>query len=446
MEREEAQRLCERLLGYVKKGEAEVLLHWRDDALTRFACNQIQQHINRRSLDLTLRVLHDGRVGKASTNMTDDESLKACARAAEEMLPHMPQDPEQLPLPEPQDYRQQNPYDGETHAFGPAMRAERVAPAFARAEKEGVEVAGILSVGASCVSIANSKGLFAYHLRTDASFRTTVLTETSAGWAADTSHKVADINFDEVVERAFRKALESQNPRDVEPGEYDVVLEPEAVGELLSYMGWAGFGGLAFLEGRSFISGKIGQKVMDEKVTIHDDAYHPLAAGMPFDFEGMPRKSVTLIEKGIARAVVHSRKTAKKAGTQTTGHALPEPNAYGPIPLNPLLEAGDSSLEEMIEKTERGILVTQFHYTNLMEPMRLTMTGITRNGTFMIENGRIAYPVKNLRFTESLVKAFSSVEMVGRELRRCAGFFFGGAVVPALKVRNFRFTSVSESK
>jgi len=446
MERDEAKRLCERLLGYVRKGEAEVTLFWRDDALTRFACNQIQQHINRHSLTLTLRVLRDGRVGKASTNMTDEESLRKCAEAAEEMVPHMPADPEQLPLPEPQDVREQNPYDAETHAFGPAARAERVGPAFARAEKEGIEVAGILSVGATVVAIANSKGLFNYHLRTDASFKMTAITETSAGWAAGISHRVSDIDFDGVIEKAVEKALRSQNPRPIEPGEYDVVLEPEAVGELLSYMGWAGFGGLAFLEGRSFVSGKLGEKILDEKVTIRDDAYHPLAAGMPFDFEGMPRKSVVLVEKGVAKGVVHSRKTAKKAGVEPTGHGLPEPSPYGPVPLNMLLEPGDATLQQMIEETERGILVTQFHYTNLIEPMRLTMTGITRNGTFWIEKGKIAHPVTNLRFTESLVKAFSSVEMVGRDLTKCAGFFFGGAVVPAMKIRAFRFTSVSESR
>lgn len=446
MERGEALGVCERLLGYVKGGEAEVVLLWRDDALTRFACNQIQQHINRKSVKISLRVLREGRVGRATTNMTDEESLRRCAESAEAMLPHMPPDPDQLPVPEPHEYKEQNPYDAETHAFGPGERVSAVEPAILRARKEGIEVAGILSVGASVVVVANSRGLFAYHIRTDASFKVTAITETSAGWASSLSHRISDIDFDGVVERAFSKALESQKPKEIEPGEYDVVLEPEAVGELLSYMGYAGFGGLAFLEGRSFISGRVGEKVLDEKVTIRDDAYHPLAVGVPFDFEGMPRKSVTLIEHGVAKGVVHSRKTAKKSGAEPTGHGLPEPNPYGPVPLNILLEPGGTTLQQMIESTEKGLLVTQFHYTNLIEPMRLTMTGITRNGTFWIEKGRISHPVKNLRFTESLVKAFSNVEMVGEDLRRCAGFFFGGAVVPAVKIRSFRFTSVSESK
>ncbi len=445
MQREWLEELAGKTLALVREGEAEVTIFGNDGALTRFANNQIEQHVHRRGLEISVRVLKDGRVGKASTNMTDESALTRCVRAAEAMLPHMPPDPEQLDLPGPQDYRESEHFDAGTAECAPERRAQLVRPLLERARKEDVTAAGILSNGASVMALANSRGLFAYNRRTEASYSVTVMTDDSAGWAREGRPDMGGIDYDAVVERAMRKAVDGRGAKGIEPGEYDVVLEPAAVGDLLLFFGWAGFGGQAFVEGRSFMSGKIGEKLLDEKVTMEDDAYHPLSGGVPFDFEGMPRRKVTLIERGVARSVVHSRKTAKRAGVETTGHGLPEPNAYGALPLNLLLHPGGSSLEEMIASTERGILVTQFHYTNVIDPMKLVLTGITRSGTFWIENGKVSHPIKNLRFTESMLKAFSNVEALGKTLYRTEGFFGGGPVVPAVKIRDFRFTSVSES-
>jgi predicted Zn-dependent protease len=226
------------------------------------------------------------------------------------------------------------------------------------------------------------------------------------------------------------------------PGAYVVVLEPAAVTDILEFMAWFGFGGLGFVEGRTFMAGKLGQKVLGDNITILDDAYHSLQQGLPFDFEGLPRQRLTLVENGVAKAVVHDRVTARRAQTQTTGHALPQPSAEGPYPLDLVLSSGNSSVEEMISSTERGILVTRFHYTNLVEPMDLVLTGMTRDGTFLIEKGKVAAPLKNLRFTQSVVEALREVELISREQKTTHSDWGPGSyTAPALKIRRFNFSS-----
>jgi len=445
MERDELKRICEKVLSLVRAPEAEVLVNASRSSLTRFANNQIEQNVNDSGVSVSLRVIENRRVGRASCNMLDDEALERMVRSAEEMTKFVPEDQEYLPLPEPQHYEKLDAFVEATAKATPKDRAESIGGFLKRARRQKVTAAGIVSTGDSAVALANNKGVFAYHRQTQADYSVTVMTDGSAGWARELGRDFSAIDFDGVSERALRKALDSRNPKKVEPGEYDVVLEPAAVADLAVFLSWLAFGALPFIEGRSYLSGKLGEKVFDEKLTIDDDVFHPLSGGMPFDFEGMPRKKVRLIEKGVAKAVVHSRKTAKKMNTESTGHGLPEPNSSGPLPLNLVIHPGESSLEEMIASTERGILVTQFHYTNTIDPMKMVLTGMTRNGTFFIKNGKVAYPIKNLRFTESLVKAFSNIETIGKTLHRAEGFFGGGPVVPAMKIKNFRFTSLSES-
>jgi predicted Zn-dependent protease len=189
------------------------------------------------------------------------------------------------------------------------------------------------------------------------------------------------------------------------------------------------------------MSGRIGRRLLDERVTILDDVRHPGTIGIPFDFEGLPRKTVTLIEKGVARSVVYDRPTAAKEGVVSTGHALPQPNTSGPLPLNLVMQPGDATLEEMIASTEEGILVTHFHYTNLLDPIPLSVTGMTRDGTFRVRNGKVRHPLKNLRFTESVVEAFGRIEAIGREAIYTHAFWGGGTVCPPVKIRGFNFSS-----
>jgi predicted Zn-dependent protease len=291
------------------------------------------------------------------------------------------------------------------------------------------------------VGLANSSGLFAYNDYTSASFSVTVMADDSSGWADSTQPNIHAVHPEVLTSVALEKALAGRRPRALPPGEYDVILEPAAVAELLLFMAWDGFGALPYLEGRSFVSGRLGQKILSEKVMIVDDVYNHQTLGLNFDYEGMPRQRVVLVDGGVAKAVVHDRKTAKEAGTESTGHALPQPNTNGPMPLNLMLAGGDSSVDEMVASTDRGLLITHFHYTNILEPMTLMITGMTRDGVFWVEKGKVRHPVKNFRFTESVVKAFNQVEALGRETVYAHAFWGGGIVCPAAKIRGFNFSS-----
>jgi PmbA protein len=421
----------------------EVLLATQQDGLTRFGNNVVSQHIETGNTELVIRIQQGKRQGRASCNQFDRASLERMIKKAAQIASVQREDPALLPVPKPQKYQSLSHYVPETLAVTPDEKVERLHQAIAPCLKQKTTAAGIFSHGLQAIGVANSNGLFAYNAYTSSSFGVTVMTKDSSGWAEATHQSIASIHPDRLTAQALHKALSSRHPKSLPPGEYDVILEPAAVAELLLFMAWEGFGALPYLEGRSFVSGKMGQKVLSERVTIVDDAYHDQTIGLNFDYEGMPRRRVVLIDRGIAKAVVHDRKTAKVAGTETTGHALPQPNTSGPMPLNLMLIGGDSSVDEMIAETDRGLLITHFHYTNIIDPVTLAITGMTRDGIFLIRKGKIQYPVKNLRFTESVVKAFNQVEALGRETVYAHAFWGGGIVAPAVKIRGFNFSSAT---
>jgi len=442
MNSDKAREISERALSFTSADEAEVILQGGASSLTRFANNKIEQNVNESGYSISVRTAFGKKVGRASTNNFDDASLKKAVESAEIIAKFQKEDETLLALPEPQEYGKIDNYVEATAAFSPTDRADAVAGLINRCRTEsGLTTAGIFSDEAQYLALANSKGLFAYDRMTSAVFSGTVMTDDSAGWAEDNNKDVSKIDLEGVAETAIDKALKSREPVAIEPGEYTVVLEPAASANLVIFLGWLAFGGLAYQEGRSFLSGKLGEKVFGDNINIDDDVYHELSGGLPFDFEGIPRRKVALVENGVAKSVVHDRKTALKEGVESTGHGLPVPNTSGPIPLNVVFQPGGVSKEEMIASTKKGVLVTQFHYTNTVNPMKLMVTGMTRNGTFLIEDGKVTKPVKNMRMTESLVKILNNVDMIGKDLLKCRGFFGGGLVVPSLKVNNFTFSS-----
>jgi predicted Zn-dependent protease len=294
--------------------------------------------------------------------------------------------------------------------------------------------------------VANSLGVSAYVPATYADINTVIMSDTSAGYASALALDLNDLDFESTGEEALEKCLRSQDPRALEPGEYPVVLEPYAVQDFVQMMSYVGFGAMAFQEGRSFMTGKLGQQIADPRISIWDDGLGPDTIPWPFDVEGVPKQRVDLIENGIARGVVYdSYRAGKEEGKTSTGHAMPPPNALGPFPLNAVFSPGDATLDDMIGSTERGIYVTRFHYTRPVEPSRVVITGMTRDGTFLIENGEIAYPIRNLRFTQSYLEALNHVEMIGRDARLLAGIRDIARVsVPALKLGAFNFTGATE--
>jgi predicted Zn-dependent protease len=335
-------------------------------------------------------------------------------------------------------------FDEDTASTTPERRAEAVATLVAQVGP-GFQAAGAFDTGAAEIAVANTEGQFCYAPYTHTTLTTVVSGgEGGSGAAEVTAGRVEEVDPEALGRRAFQKARDSQNPREVEPGRYEVVLEPPAVDTLVAFLSYMGFGGRAIAEGRSPFSGKEGQRVAAESIDIFDDALSPLTLGIPFDFEGTPKRRVSIIERGVFRQGVHDRRSARMAGTESTGHALPPPNPEGPFPLNLFLAPGDSSVGEMVAATSRGLLVTRFHYSNVVHPIETTITGMTRDGTWLIERGEVAHPVKNLRFTQSILEALSNVELIGRETVLASEFFFAASRVPALKVSGFTFTSRTE--
>lgn len=442
MSREQTWELIQRALAFCQGGEAEIIFEQNRSSLSRFANNEIHQNVNENTSSLSVRCLLGKKAGRATTNRLDDEGLKAAAMMAIEAAVHQPEDPSVRPLPGRQEYAELKSFFPITASFGPEQRA-RIIQGIARACREKhCQGSGAFSSGDRVTALGMSTGAFAYSRGTSCELTLTVMAGEAVGGAVASSKNVEEINAEELGKTAIQKALTSRNPRALKPGKYAVVLEPVAVAGLIEHLAHPGFSALGVQEGRSFLTRKIGQRVFGENITIIDNVYDLKTQGIPFDYEGLPRKRVVLIEKGVARGVVHDRATAARDKVESTGHSLPQPNTLGPIPLNLVVAQGKSTLEEMIASTEQGILVTQVHYANVVDPMKMTITGMTRGGTFWIERGKISHPVKNLRFNQSLVEALNEVEMISRETSYAVESF--GVVAPAMKIRAFNFTSGTE--
>ncbi|MBM3500432.1 MAG: TldD/PmbA family protein [Armatimonadetes bacterium] len=417
----------------------EAVLTGGANHLTRFANNTIHQNVSQADVDLRVRAAFGKRVGVATTNDLSEAGIRRCVENAANIARHQAEDPDFIGLPEPAEYHSIAAACDTTVAFGPEQRAEAVASILAVAERDGLVASGAFATTPQALAVVNSLGVAARQAFAAADLNITMTGPTSTGRAACTAMDVAEVDAAQAAERAARKALASADPVTVEPGDYTIVLEEDAVGDLIGFLGYMGFGGKAFNEGRSFLSGKLGERVCGESITICDDGLDPGFLPLPFDFEGVPRRKVVVIDRGIARGVVHDRTTAAQAGVESTGHATPPPGAWGPYPMHLKLAPGDATLDEMIASTERGLLVTRFHYTNIVHPLRTELTGMTRDGTFLIEDGKLTRGVKNLRFTQSVLAALSNVEMIGKTPRIAEG-----CLVPALKVGSFHFSGATE--
>jgi predicted Zn-dependent protease len=322
------------------------------------------------------------------------------------------------------------------------------------AKKSGLTTAGIYSISENAEAVINSKGLATFHRQTSAEVSITMLAEDSSGWQKSNSPDVKSLDPVRLAEIAARKAKESSNPRELPPGKYTVILEPAAVLDLVGFMFWD-FSGMAILDQRSFLNNRIGTKLFGDNITIVDDVYHPLQSGPPYDGEGAGRKKLTLVEKGIIKRVAYARSTAAKmrdsefAGKAgeiaPTGHGLPLPNEIGEIPLNIvfLTPGGEQTVDQMIAGTERGILVTRLWYIRDVDPYEKMLTGMTRDGTFLVEGGKVKYGIRNFRFNQSIIEMLSSVEAMSHAVRASGEESFD-MVVPAMKVRGFNFTEVTK--
>lgn len=420
----------------------EVLLTRDDTAITRFAESRVHQNTARRDGEARVRVVVDGaRVGVVATNDLSPAGLRSAAQAAVEAARVTPPDETFPGLAPPSSYADAGADDDATGAATPADRAALVASMLSHLGS-GMVAAGTAETGRQEVAVVNSLGVAAYHAGTRASVTCLVSGDDSTGWAESTTAALSGIDTDDVASRAVGKVEAGRGPRDVDPGDYAVVLEPVAVATLVEWLCWLAFAGRDVVEGRSAISGRLGERVCSPLLTLVDDPLSPDMTGIPFDAEGVAKRVLPLISSGVAESVAHDRRSAAMGSTESTGHALPAPNPEGGVPMHPSLRPGTSSLEELVGGLERGLVVTRFHYTNAVHALSTTVTGMTRDGTFLVEDGVVVGGVRNLRFTQSVLDAFSTVEAVGRET--ALGSEFGGAVrVPALRLGRFHFSSAT---
>lgn len=438
----QAKELCHRVLSRCQDGAAEVLFSFSDSALTRFANNMIHQNVAERDAELMVRFFIGKQMGTATTNRLDESGLDEVVRRARVNAQASPADPDYPGLPEPATYTEVQPFDEITAEYTPEMRAHQVGVICRLAAEKGLNASGAFSTGAGELAIANSQGVFAHQVFTKADFQTVIMSEDSSGRAHGSAWKVNEINAEMLGRRAIETAERGRNPRMIEPGEYPVVLEHYVTEDILTMLNFYGMGAQSLLEGRSWMNDRLGQKVMDAKVTIWDDGLDPQGMPMAFDFEGVPRQCVEIVKEGVIIGPVYDRYTGAKTGKPSTGHALP-PNlrGMGPVATNLFMATGDTNVAEMIRSTKRGLYINRFWYTRLVHPRDCVITGMTRDGVFMIENGELAYPVKNLRFTQSYVQALGEVQGIGREAYLLASEFGGLSVrVPPLKLARFNFT------
>ena len=441
---EQCERLADAAFGAVDSAaDVEVVVNHQAEGLTRFANSQVHQNVARDDLVASVRVVLDGgRTGVVHVH-TDDPADVARGATEAAALARVSPPNDEYPGLAPAAPTDSVPVDEATLDAGPDDRATAVGAVLAEIPAD-LEAAGAYRTVASELAIFTTAGQRAYAPGSVATLTMVVMSPSSSGYAEDGGRGMSDIDPARTATRAVAKAVAGKDPVDVPAGAWPVVLEPPAVATVVQFLSYLGFGGREYLEGRSFATGHLGQQCVDTRLTVVDDALGPLATGHAFDYEGTPKQRVEMIRNGIATAVVHDRHSAAKAGTQSTGHGLPAPNTHGPLSLNPALLAGtDGSFDDVLAGCERGLLVTRFHYTNVVHPKETTITGMTRDGTFLVEDGRITAPVKNLRFTQSILAALATVEAISTETAYATEIFEEGGHFPSLRLPSFTFSSTT---
>ncbi|MBI4057880.1 TldD/PmbA family protein [Candidatus Microgenomates bacterium] len=426
-----------------KAGETEVLLFVTDHGLTRFANSQIHQNVAWDDVGISVRVVRGKRIGVASTNSFAPKALRSVVERAQDLARLQKEDPHFKGLPKPQRLPSVSP---QIHTSSPEQRAEAVSTIIKRAQEKKITASGVFDSAVTEIAVANSHGLWAYHASSASNISTILLGKDSTGFGAQVGRKAEDINAEDVARRAIEKVERGKNPLRVKPGEWDVILEPQAVNEMMTFFSWLGPNARIYHEQASHFSGKLGQKVVGKNINILDDPLSEEGFPMPFDFEGHPKRKLEIIKEGVLTNLVYDSYYAGKHGAENTGHALPAPNTGGPMPLHLMIEPGKKSMEQMIKGVKKGLLVTRLWYVRVLNPRHLSITGMTRDGTFLIQNGEIVGGVKNLRFNQSIPEALSSVAHINDSLESLSSFELelGSNRMPALHIRGWNFTSGTE--
>jgi PmbA protein len=456
--KERASEIFSRIRTFSIADEVEALIYGGRSALTRFANNTIHQNVAEENVVVSVRAVFGGRTARATTNKLDDQSLKQVVQASENLAKVQHPDLDLLSMSSSAEVgpavQAPTRHFDQTAAITPEHRADAVRKIVAVAERHKLTTAGIFSSAETVEGIFNSRGLAEWHAQTSSEISVTMLAPDSSGWQKSNSPNIANLDALALAEIAAEKAAKSAAPREIPAGKYTVILEPAAVLDMAGFMFWD-FGGLAVLDQRSFLTNRVGTRLFGENINIWDDVTHLLQSGSPYDGEGVRRQPMQLVENGVVRRLVYARATAARMNRSEhkehvgpiapTGHGFPLPNEMGEAPMNLVFvpPARPKTLDQMIASTERGVLVTRLWYIREVDPYEKILTGMTRDGTFYVEDGRVQYGVRNFRFNESLIHMLSNVEEMGVPVRASGEESFD-MVVPAMKVREFNFTEVTK--
>jgi predicted Zn-dependent protease len=426
MEKTEAEQIFDKALNAATAEHTEALLHTEHGASTRFANNVITQNIEKRNSSLIVRSAFGNKCGRATTNEFTDDAIKRVVKKSEEIARASEPDTEFMPPLDPQEYKEVSAFDDGTAGFGPAQRAEAVGAGTKLCAKAGLSAAGSYATNADYVAVANSKGLFGYHKESSARYICTAMTEDSSGWAESWKVTAGEVESMEATHRAIEIAQKSRAPGEVEPGKYTVVLEPAAVAEMLIFM-FMSMDAKAAHEGRSAFSGKEGSKIGIDSVNLLSRPDYPGCPGWPFQNDGLATPDLKWIDKGVVSNLMYQRFWAKKNGREPTGW-----------PTNMILEGTEKTTEDLIASVDDGLLVTRFWYIRFVNPMTLLLTGMTRDGLFRINKGKVTGSVKHMRWNESPFNVLANVQMIGKpeltgDYIRC--------FIPPLLVKDFTFSS-----
>jgi len=440
--KEEIQEILNKALSLVSAEQAELVLFGGESSLTGFANNYIHRNVKENNYSLNLRVAYGKKVGASSTNNFSTEGLESLVEAAQNIAMLQKENENFVSFAKDEksiDFA----IEVDKEDVSPDFRAEYVKRIVDKSKEKGFIASGIFENARQHIAVKNSLGVEHYGEFTYATLKSVVMTDTSSGYSIETKVKAKDISLESVLDESIWIAENSRNPGTIEPGKYEVILTPYALSEFIGAMTYLSINARAVEQGTSFLIGRLGEKIFPDLISLCDDGLSDCTIPLPFDFEGVPKKKVVFFEKGVAKEIVYDTFYAYKANRQSTGHSLPQPNPYSPYPMNLIMEGGDSSKDDLIKNVKRGLYVQRFWYTNPMDPRNLLITGMTRDGLFLIEDGKITRPVKNMRFTESIINAFNNCLELSKERKI---MYDGGSsiTVPYARIKDFNFTSGTE--
>jgi len=435
------KQLVEKVKNILKNYNFEIIAAEGISALTRFAESYIHQNVAETNLNLTVKVINKDRIGVVQMNGIDDHTLSKNIEKAIEVTKITPKLDYHYRLLAPQSYKIKSKYSKDTANFTPLNRAELVKQLIKEVNKKGYEAAGAFKTEESALLVANSEGVFAFDRGTKVDFNCVITRDNSTAHISFIDSDINNFNINKVTDELLETALKNVEQVEIDPGVYTVILSPEAVAEILNYAGYTAFNGKTIMEGKSFVCKNQDKKIFPENITVSDDPFNELTLPLPFDLVGYPREKICLIKDGVVKDGVYDHLTALKYNKKCTGNTLsPEDASFGALPFNLVMKEGINPIEEMILSTKKGIYISRFHYVNILNPMSVQLTGMTRDGTFLIEDGKLGRAIKNMRFNTSVVDMLKAVDMISKERQTKEGFV-GPTVAPYLRTNNFTFSS-----